>query len=268
MNTLARLWLVFALSLVLAAGCSGGVSVDPVDSGRGGTGPENRAARPGLTPVVPHGDVKRKEVARHVWFETEGKQRRVRVEAAVCLRESTEYGLEFLLCRTKSKEYESLLATSASAYDIHKALIAAGAEAGHPIRFTERGFTPPTGSRIKISLEYEDHGKLVSVSAGYWIRTITTKKELESDWVFAGSELRPDPDGNGKPPRYVADDDGDYISVINLPTAMLDLPLSPKALQQQAFQPFSEHIPEVGTPVIVILEPVAGTEPAKATGKN
>jgi hypothetical protein len=247
------LFVSFLSSILGAAGCSGGASVDPADSGRGGT---NSELRP-----------KRSELGRHVWLETEGKRRRVRVEASVCMRERADYGLEFLLCRTKSKEYESLVATSASALDIHKALLATGAEAGHPVRFTEGGFTPPTGSRIKISLEYEDHGKLVSVPAGHWIRNITTKKELEADWVFAGSELRPDPDGNGKPLRYVADDDGAYICVINLPTAMLDLPMSPKALQQQAFQPFTEHIPEVGTSVMVIFEPVIDKDAAKSTGK-
>jgi hypothetical protein len=270
MNTFTRLRLgrlVPLLALVLLGpGCSGGS--DTVDVGQPAPKGQTAAGRPGVTPVVPRGDVKRSEVARHVWMETEGKQRRVRVEAAVCLRDRADYGLEFLLCRAKSKEYESLLATSASAHDIHKALLAAGAEAGHPVRFTEGGFSPPTGSRIKVSLEYEDNGKLVSVPAGYWVRNIITKKELESDWVFAGSELRPDPDGNGKPSRYVADDDGSYVCVINLPTAMLDLPLSPKANQQQAFQPFSEHIPEVGTPVIVIFEPVAGTGGTNSTGKN
>jgi hypothetical protein len=271
MNTFTRLRLgrlVPLLALALAGpGCSGGVSVDPADSGRPAPGAQTAPTRPGLTPVVPNGDVKRKEVARHVWFETEGKTRRVRVEAAVCLRRG-EYGLECLLCRTKTKVHESVLATSADAFEIHKNLMAAGAEYGSPARFDVK-YKPPSGSRVKISLEYEDQGKLVTAPAGYWVRDVKTKKELDSDWIFTGSVLYPNPDGDDKPKIYAANSEGGYVYVINWPTSMLDLPVrTPSAPEQRAFEPFTEHIPEVGTPVIVIFEPVADSDGAKAMGKN
>lgn len=250
--------LAFFGSLILgAAGCSGGLSVDSADSGRGKTSPDTHSSRPGVTPVVPHGDVKRSELGRHVWLETEGKRRRVRVEASVCLRQGN-YGLECLLCRKQQKEYESVLATAADAQVIHAALIAAGAQPGSPVSF-DKGFKPPSGSRIKVSLEYEDQGKLVTAPAGFWVRDVKTKKALDSEWVFAGSILWPNPDGDDKPKIYAANAEGGYVYIINMPTAMLDLPIQnrPGAPENRSYEPFTEHIPEVGTPVMVIFEPVA-----------
>src|SRR5262249_30719113 len=141
-------------------------------------------------------------------------------------------------------------------------------EPGSPARFDEK-FKPPTGSRVRISLEYEDKGRLVTAPAGYFVRDVKTKKELDSDWIFTGSVLYPNPDGDDKPKIYAASSEGGYVYVINWPTSMLDLPVrTPSAPEQRSFEPFTEHIPEVGTPVIVIFEPVAGNEPTKATGKN
>jgi hypothetical protein len=213
--------------------------------------------------------VKRSELGKHVWLETEegGRRRRVRVEATVCLRQGS-YGLECLLCRKNTKDYESVLATTADAQVIHTALLAAGAEKGSPVRYDPH-FQSPTGSRIKVSLEYEDHGRLVTVPAGRWVRDAQTKKELDSDWVFAGSLLWPNPDGEDKPKVYAANTDGAYVCVINVPTAMLDLPVhTPSAPENRAFQPFTEHIPPEGTQVMVIFEPVADKKEAKSTGKK
>jgi hypothetical protein len=230
-----RLWLLLFPALAMGAGC-GGEPTQPT------------------TPARP--EVKRSEMGRHVWMETEGDRRRVRVEAKVCLRKG-EYGLECLLCRAKTKDYESVLATSADAQVIHTALIAAGANPGSPVHFEQGGFTPPTGSRIKIRLEYEDKGKVVNVPAGHFLRDVKTKKEPDADWVFAGSLLWPNPDGNDKPKIYGANTDGAYICVINVPTAMLDLPIhTPTNPENRSFEPFTENIPEVGTAVVLILEPV------------
>ncbi len=147
--------------------------------------------------------------------------------------------------------------------------MAADAEPGSPARFDQGGYTPPTGPRIRVTLEYEKNGRLVSVPAGSWVRDVQTKKELNADWVFAGSLLWPNPDGADKPRIYAANTDGAYICVINVPTAMLDLPVhTPSAPENRAFEPFTEHIPPEGTPVILILAPAAGKGAAKATGKK
>ena len=63
---------------------------------------------------------------------------------------------------------------------------------------------------------------------------------------------------------YAANNDGGYICIINVPTAMLDLPIvNPNSETNRAFGPFTERIPEVGTKVAVILEPL----PAPKKGK-
>src|SRR5262249_27370777 len=96
-----------------------------------------------------------------------------------------------------------------------------------------------------------------------WVRNVKTKKDLDQDWVFAGSQLVPDPLDPKKPPVYLATADGALICVTNVPTAMLDLPIqSPKQLENREFAPYTERIPELDTPVVVILEPIA-EEPKK-----
>lgn len=201
--------------------------------------------------------MERKKLGEGVWLEIDGDKRLVVVDAQVCLR-SGEYGLECLLCRRGTKEHESILQTSADAQVIHAALLVARAEAGHPVQFLMQGFKPPTGSTIKISLRYKKDGKTVTVLASQWVRHSRTKKDLEHNWVFAGSVLWKDPEDKERPPIYLANSDGGYICVTNVPTAMLDLPInSPKGLEERAYEPHTERIPELQTKVEIILEPVA-----------
>jgi hypothetical protein len=201
---------------------------------------------------------KKVPLGKDVWFETEGKHRRVLVGATVCLREG---GLECFLCRSRTKEYESVLATDADAQVIHAGLLAAGAQPGSPVRYVEQKgevvIVPPTGSRIKISVQYEDNGKLATVPAQRWIVNAKTKKNLEDDWVFAGSQLLPNPDDESKKPVYAATSDGSYICIYNMPYALLDLPVNNpnKEPEIRELQPQTERIPPLATKVTLILEP-------------
>lgn len=197
-------------------------------------------------------------MGRNVWFETEGNHRRVLVGATVCLREG---GLECLLCRTRTKEHESILATDADAQVIHAGLLAAGAKPGSPVRYVEKKgeivIVPPTGSPIKIFVQYEDTGRLVTVPAQDWIVNAKTKKNLDDEWVFAGSQLLPNPADEDKKPIYAASSDGSYICIYNMPYAMLDLPVNNpnKDPEIREIQPQTERIPPLGTKVTLILEP-------------
>ena len=59
--------------------------------------------------------------------------------------------------------------------------------------------------------------------------------------------------------------DGDVICVVNLDTAMLDLPVeSTKDINDRFFEAYTERIPPLDTPVLVILEPA----PAPAKNKK
>jgi hypothetical protein len=180
-------------------------------------------------------------------------KKRVVIEAAVCLREGA---LELLMCRKPSKEHESLLHSDVNAIDIHTVLILAKAKPGSPVTW-QPDYKPAHGTKIKIWLEYVDKkGATVTVPAATWVRNFRTQKQLESDWVFAGSRFFKDPDDPKKEPFYMANN-GDVISVANFPDSMLDLPIeSSKENASLAFEAWTERIPELKTKVNIILEPV------------
>ncbi len=202
------------------------------------------------------GEPRKGAVGKNVWLETDGKQRRVIVKAEVCLREGN---LEHLMCRAGTKEHEAILHADVDARDIHAALLATGAKVGSTVKYTEDGkIIPPTGTRIKITLTYEDKDKkkTISVPAQNWVRDNKTKKHLTHDWVFAGSFLFQNPLEPEKPPLYAANS-GDVICVSNFQEAMLDLPInSSKNNAELEFEAFTERIPPLGTPVTVVLEPM------------
>jgi hypothetical protein len=215
------------------------------------------------------GEWKKTLLGKNVWLETRGDRRRVVVGAKVCLREGG-FGLECLLCRQRTKEHESILSTDADAQLIHAALLAAKAKPGSPVQYVEKGgnvtVVPPAGQRIKVLIQYLDKGKETSVPAQQWILNSKTKKDLDDDWVFAGSKLFADPDDQQKKPVYAANTDGAYICVLNVPTALLDLPINNpnKDPELRELQPHTARIPPLETKVSLILEPqTEAKKPAK-----
>jgi hypothetical protein len=202
-------------------------------------------------PKVP--EAKKVPVGKNVTLEVRGKSRRVLVDASVCLRRGQ---LELFLCRKGTKEHEAILAADVDARDIHRALLLAGAREGKPVQYAPK-YRPATGQKIRVTVEYEVKGKKVSVPARSWIKNVKTGKALDSEWVFAGSQLVPNRFVPNKPKIYLAND-GDVICVSNFETAMLDLPIkSPKENADLVFETFTERIPKVDTKVTVILDPVA-----------
>src|SRR5262249_42063382 len=91
--------------------------------------------RSAAAPVPDKPEAKRTQLARNVFLEVQGEQRRVIVQATVCLREGQ---LEGLLCRKNTKEHEYILAADADARQIHLALVAAKAKPGTPVQFDPR----------------------------------------------------------------------------------------------------------------------------------
>ncbi len=171
------------------------------------------------------------------------------------------YGLECLLCRTGTKEHESILHTLADAELIHAGLLATGAKSGHPVQYREENgkyFTvPPSGSNIEVLLEFTRDGKTMIVPAQSWVRNDKTHKEMTEKWVFAGSQLW-DGSDDKKKKVYAATPEGAYICTSNVPTALLDVPISsPRSIESRSFEAFTERIPPEETPVMVILEPVS-----------
>jgi hypothetical protein len=203
-------------------------------------------------PQPPAPTAKRIEVGKNVWFEKDGEQRRVLIQSLVCRRTGL---LEQFMCRRMTKEHEAILSANCDARDIHKALLLTGAEPGSPVRFQPK-FAPASGQTIKVFVEYQDKGKTKRMTAQEWVRNARTQKQMDLDWVFAGSMLRPDPFDPKAPQLYLAND-GDVICLSNFETALLDLPISSTSDNDQLdFEAFTERIPPLETPVTIILEPV------------
>ncbi len=211
----------------------------------------SKDARPKAVP-------KRVSVGPNVVLEIDGDKRRVIIASRVCLRMGP---LEGLLTRTKKKEHEYILAADIDARHVHAALLLAKAKEGTPVVF-EPKYKPATGSSIKVSLRYKKAGKTVTVPAREWIRDAKGKKDLDKDWVFAGSRFVPNPLDKNKS-DYIANH-GDIICTCNMESALLDLPVpSPKRFDARIWEAHTERIPDLDTKVEVILELVPAAAPPK-----
>lgn len=226
----------FLAALLLCVGCD-----DTPE--KGGSKPPEKAKAD---------DGKQAKVGNNVYLEVLPTTRRVVVHAEVCLREGP---LEQLLTRKNKKEHEAILAADIDARDLHAALNLAKAKEGTPVRWQPR-YRPPTGTEIKITLVYDKKGKQVTESARSWIKNRKSGKELDSNWVFAGSMLVENVLDKNAPKHYLAND-GDVICVANFDSATLDLPIeSSKDDDDRGYDAWTERIPPVGTKVTIILEPV------------
>ena len=187
---------------------------------------------------------------RNVWIDR--KQQRVYADGYVAM---TDGALEMFACPSGTKEHESLVATIAKSSELHTALLAIGAKSGTPVSY-DPTFVPATGQRIRIWIcYYDEQDKFHAVDARSWVQAIDTKKELKTDWVFAGSNFWKDPD-SGK--EYYQANAGDMICVSNFGTAMLDLPVSSSAQADDLlYGPFTNRLPERGTPVRLVMVPIA-----------
>jgi hypothetical protein len=186
-----------------------------------------------------------KPLGRDLWFDPAAKVLVLRARTAI-----TEGYLEHLLCLEQTKEHESILATWAAPRMIHAGLILAIGEPGKPVRYRPE-FRPPEGPEVAIEIEWQEDGKPHRVDAREWVKNSRTGKPLESNWVFAGSELFEDPDT--KKMVYAADG-GDLITVANFPTAILDLPFaSSNSDAERSYVAFAGRIPARGTPVTLYL---------------
>lgn len=206
-----------------------------------------------------------------LWVDMKAK--RIYVDGYVSMRRGP---LEMLACPVGTKEHESVVALFAKSNEVHAALLAIGAESGTTARWDPE-FKPPTGQTVSVWVMYRneketpqkevidaedsrnryrpfvpgDQAKVVD--ARRWVRNVKTKEALAEPWVFAGSEFWTDPVENVE--HYSANA-GDMICVSNFSTAMMDVPFASSAdAGNTLFEPFTERIPEQGTPVRVVLVP-------------
>lgn len=83
--------------------------------------------------------------------------------------------LEMFLCRTGTKEHESVVAIDSPAFTIHAGLLALGLEPGTPAQFDGK-FVPPKGPELAITVHWTDsEGKKQSRPAAEWMRQVTQR---------------------------------------------------------------------------------------------
>lgn len=93
------------------------------------------------------------------------------------------------------------------------------------------------------------------------IRSLFSKtkiKEMDTDWIFAGSRLHEDKRSGRK---FYAAEEGHLICVSNFPIAMIDV--KAKSSSEEAdvlFEPFTDRIPPLETEVTIELIPVLETK--------
>jgi hypothetical protein len=123
---------------------------------------------------------------------------------------------------------------------------------------------PATGSTIRVDVIWKDaDGKLRQTKAQDMIRHIRTRKPMEHDWVFAGSQFWTDQTTGTK---YYQAEGGELICVSNFSNALMDLPVpSSQSTSDLLFEAFTENIPPLGTKVRLVLTPVPAADepPAK-----
>lgn len=196
-----------------------------------------------------------KPLGRDLWFDPGRKQLVLRARTAI-----TEGYLEHFLCLERTKEHESILATWAEPRLIHAGLILAVGEPGQPVKYRPE-FRPPEGPSVAIDVEWDEDGKTRRTDAREWVKDAKTGKPLESNWVFAGSELFEDPETRK---MIYAADGGDLITVANFPTAILDLPFaSSNSDADRSYVAFAGRIPVRGTPVTLYFRKAAAEPTTK-----
>jgi hypothetical protein len=189
------------------------------------------------------------------------KARQIVMNAEVCLREGA---LELLVCGWETKGYESIMQTRAKGWQLHTALLMLGLTPGKPARWAQSPdgddgvFLPPQGPQLTITLRWKDaSGQQRQAAAGEWLAVPGDKAAaIPSQWVFVGSDTTSDG-------QYEADVNGDIISVSNFSDAVIDVPFESSnkdALRSYEVRP--DAVPPVGTPVEVVIAPVAGAESA------
>jgi hypothetical protein len=259
MKRMGTVWLAGLLAAALWGyqGIGGEKQAQPADPLQAAQPVEEPVAKPkDLGPLLVD-DVKgltKLDKVQPVWIDKTQKQ--VVLQGETC---KAQYLLEFF-ATLPDRGYESVVTVRVKPSIVHAGLLAVGAKPGSPAQFRPK-YVPPSGTEVAIEVRWKDkQGTLQKAPAQQWIRNVKTKKAMDVNWVFAGSSIYKDEETGRK---YYQGDSGDFISVLNLPTAVLDVPLKGSSeLESRSFEGFVENMPPEGTPVTIVLMPKA-TEKAK-----
>lgn len=180
------------------------------------------------------------------FVQIDRKAKEVRVEGIVSPRMET---LELFACGNGVREHEAVVSVKARPRDVNVALIMLGDPPGHSALWTKDGqFLPPYGPVYRVFVEYQVDGKPKRVEAHHWLKDAATGKVPKPmKWVFAGGEMRKG--------HFIPDYEGTVVCLSNFQAPILDVPFESSSKNSDLlYTANAEVIPEVGTPVMLILQ--------------
>lgn len=184
--------------------------------------------------------------------------------------ETPDVYLETICCTPDTREHESLVVTTVPPSSVHAALLALGAQPGHPAGWHREGDAivpdPPAGDPVRIWFFVDNQDGTTEVfEPTRWIvhhetRETLTTQPFDPAWVFAGSRIR---HFRGRE-VYDADSTGQLIGLHTFGSEVIAWTRveSPKAaVQEPEWLANNDLVPPLGTPVRVRIELVGDDQP-------
>ena len=217
---------------------------DVTESSLGGTEDETNSKEEEQTINIAESWI-RLSKQHEIWIDM--KSKKVMLAGQICLRQGA---LEVFACPRRTKEHESIISVNATALELHTCLIAIGADPGKPVQWSP-DYVPATGPEINIEVIWTESTKQVTRNAKQLVRNFETKKELDRNWVFGGSQFYVNPQDGSK---VYYGDTGEMICLSNFSTATLDLPVESSGSNEMLlFEANTEKLPPLGTKVYLVL---------------
>lgn len=175
--------------------------------------------------------------------------REISFPAAVNLREGL---LEFAIVHAKGKLHESLLVTEASPLHLNVAFMTLRYKPSAELY--ENGKEVPAdvkaGSRIDIHVSWQAGGETKRVAIREWIMNQNLADAMPAGpWVYGGGKIV---EG-----RFLPETTGDLAAIFVSDNALINYP-GKDDRDDEVWSPFTKRIPELGTPVTVIITPHRG----------
>jgi hypothetical protein len=156
----------------------------------------------------------------------------------------TEGPMEYLLCASGGKLYESVLGTDVDPYHLQLALLLIGLEPRNNLE-RQGDLRHAQGDPVLIRVEWEGDDARTSHRAEELLWSMTGERAMEpTHWVFTGSTFV---DGT-----FAASLDRSIVAVFNDPAAIVNNPLQ-SAQDDTSFVPNQTVLPPVDTPVEIIM---------------
>jgi len=165
--------------------------------------------------------------------------------------------LEALVCATRTKEHESLVAAHAAPSEIHAALLMCGIEPGAPGRVEETGSglrrIPPSGERVSVRFVVRSVGESGEIDPAEWVVHRGGGERLGArgwKWVFAGSRIV----SRGGREWYHADAEGSIVGLVTFGSEVIacsEVYDHRSAIDEPVWIADIERVPVIGTPVTV-----------------